>query len=95
MDEVCGGEESLVAAASPLCILSPTNRAEQSRVLHTFLLLLHSHSPSVQQPACVHEKDAASVFAIISAEMLMCGARHLSEACVWSCSHTCENEMYS
>lgn len=54
MDGECWGE-SLVAAASHLCRLNPTNRAEQSAA--------HIPAPaslSLPLPDCVPKKDAPS-----------------------------------
>lgn len=63
MDE-SGRKESLAAAASPLCILSPTNGAEQSAA-HIPAPAPLSLPVCVQLPVCLHKKDAASVYGII------------------------------
>lgn len=73
-----GGGESLVAATSRLCILSPTNSRTES-CKHPF-----SCSLAVCAAVCVHKKDAASVCGIISASLPTRAMKYLTETCVWS-----------
>lgn len=68
------GKRLLVAAASPCCRLS--------RVLHTSLLLLHSHC--VQLHNNVHKIDAASARGIISAGLQHLGLLNTSEKGVFA-----------
>lgn len=60
-----GGKESLAAAASPLCILSPTNRAEKSAAQMLAPAPL-SLPLCVLLPVCIPKnKNASSVYGII------------------------------